>query len=347
MQRLRQIAAYGVCHDGAGAVLLATSVDPDLTNSLPGEPGLGAQRARWTLPGERVAHGENPADTVVRAFADRLGLPVRVIRVRDVAADLTGDLHRARHTDAVVYDLALAVPESPVPEFAVPESPVLESPVSGTPSPEGTRWVAAGALGLYPLSALAASTFGLSAPEPPRHSMTGGCEPKEPVPKSQAGPQSGSQTGSQTGSQPRPAGRRGQRFAVYGVVTDPADRVLLTLNAEGYPGAGHWHLPGGGTDFGEQPVDGLLREIVEETAQVGTVSQLLSVTHRYTFQEGRPEEGDWHAVRAIYRVAVPDPTVPKVLDLGGSTAEAGWFNRAALPDLPLTDLAAAVFEVRT
>ena len=39
--------------------------------------------------------------------------------------------------------------------------------------------------------------------------------------------------------------------------TDPAGRVLLTLIAPGYPGAGRWHLPGGGTDHGEQPAAGL------------------------------------------------------------------------------------------
>ena len=48
---------------------------------------------------------------------------------------------------------------------------------------------------------------------------------------------------------------RVQRFGAYGYVTDPDGRVLLTLIADGYPGAGRWHLPGGGTDFGESPTD--------------------------------------------------------------------------------------------
>src|SRR5439155_19574078 len=41
---------------------------------------------------------------------------------------------------------------------------------------------------------------------------------------------------------------RVQRFGAYGYVTDPDGRVLLTLIADGYLGAGRWHLPGGGTD---------------------------------------------------------------------------------------------------
>src|SRR5690606_35831528 len=80
---------------------------------------------------------------------------------------------------------------------------------------------------------------------------------------------------------PPPDPDRGQRFAAYGLVTDPDDRVLLTLIAPGYPGAGHWHLPGGGTDHGEQPAAGLLRELTEETGQLGRVVDLLEVSHRH------------------------------------------------------------------
>ncbi len=69
-----------------------------------------------------------------------------------------------------------------------------------------------------------------------------------------------------------------QRFGAYGLVTDPAGRLLLTLIAEGYPGAGQWHLPGGGTDLGEPPAAGLLRELVEEAGQLGRVVGLLGLS---------------------------------------------------------------------
>jgi ADP-ribose pyrophosphatase YjhB (NUDIX family) len=137
---------------------------------------------------------------------------------------------------------------------------------------------------------------------------------------------------------------RGQRFAAYGVATDPAGRLLLTLIAEGFPGAGKWHLPGGGTDHGEQPAAALLRELAEETDQAGRVSELLDVTHvrnpRALGPEGYPI--DWHAVRAIYRVLVEAPTEPRVTEAaGGSTARAGWFDLVEAAALPLTDVAAA------
>ncbi|MCG5462230.1 NUDIX domain-containing protein, partial [Micromonospora sp. MED01] len=133
------------------------------------------------------------------------------------------------------------------------------------------------------------------------------------------------------------------RFGAYGLVTDPAGRILLTQIADGYPGAGLWHLPGGGTDHGEQPATGLLRELVEEGGQVGRVVELLGVNNLHNpaalGPEGRPL--DWHGVRVIYRVLVDVPTDAVVTEsAGGSTARAGWFTRDEATDLPLSDIAA-------
>jgi ADP-ribose pyrophosphatase YjhB (NUDIX family) len=134
---------------------------------------------------------------------------------------------------------------------------------------------------------------------------------------------------------------RRQRFAAYGLATDPTGNILLTLISDGYPGAGRWHLPGGGTDFGESATAGLVREIEEETGQHGVVTGLVAVSHRH-HREARGPEGramDWHGVRAVYRVAVERPTRPRVMEKGGSTAAAGWFPPARALELSLTELA--------
>ena len=129
-------------------------------------------------------------------------------------------------------------------------------------------------------------------------------------------------------------------FAAYAVATDPAGRVLLTRIAPGYPGAGRWHLPGGGTDFGEQPGIALLRELAEETGQRGELVGLLGVaSHRDAASlgpEGYPI--DWHGVRAFYRVQVGRASRPRVHDVGGSTAEARWFDPTELGTLQLTEV---------
>lgn len=138
----------------------------------------------------------------------------------------------------------------------------------------------------------------------------------------------------------RPA--RAQRFGAYGLVTDADGRVLLSLIARGYPSAGRWHLPGGGTDPGEQPADGLLREIFEESGQRGRITDLVGVSHRHHPAAMGPEGYpiDWHTVRVMYRVAVDHPTKPVVTEgAGGSTARAAWFTPAELSKIRLTEVA--------
>jgi 8-oxo-dGTP diphosphatase len=143
----------------------------------------------------------------------------------------------------------------------------------------------------------------------------------------------------------RPA--RVQRFGAYAAATDPAGRILLTLIAPGYPGAGRWHLPGGGTDHGETPEAALARELIEETSQRGRVTGLLAVSHRYDPGALGPEgvPMDWHVIRVLFRVSIDLPTEPVVTeDAGGSTAEAGWFTLAEAKRLDLTELAAAAVD---
>jgi 8-oxo-dGTP diphosphatase len=135
--------------------------------------------------------------------------------------------------------------------------------------------------------------------------------------------------------------RSNQRFGAYGVVSDPEGRILLTRIAEGYPGAGLWHLPGGGTDHGEQPEPALVRELLEETGQTGRIIDLLGTSHRYDPAAMGPEgvPVDWHVVRVLFRVQVDKPAEPEVVEAaGGSTAAAGWFDPGTLSDLPLTEV---------
>jgi len=49
------------------------------------------------------------------------------------------------------------------------------------------------------------------------------------------------------------------RISVKALILDEQKRFLLTLEDKGL-----WELPGGGLDFGEDPIDGLKREIKEE-----------------------------------------------------------------------------------
>ncbi|MEV2242490.1 NUDIX domain-containing protein [Micromonospora sp. NPDC049891] len=260
----------------------------------------------WSLPGGGLEHAEHPAHAVVREVTEETGLTVEVTGLRAVVADVVPypDLGVALHTDRMLFDLTAVGGR-------------LRAERDG--STDLARWLTLDEAAELPLLAFTAEAVGLPVVPLPAGSL----RRREPF----AGPG---------------AGRRRQRFGAYGVVTDPDGRVLLTLIAEGYPGAGRWHLPGGGTDHGEQPVTALLRELVEESGQLGRVTELVGVDNLHNPAALGPEGYplDWHGIRIVYRVQVDVPTEPAVTELaGGSTARAAWFAPSELRKLPLTEIA--------
>ncbi|WP_442929661.1 NUDIX hydrolase [Micromonospora sp. WMMC250] len=260
----------------------------------------------WRLPGGAVAHAEHPERAVVRTVGEQTGLTVTVGQLRTVTSDVTNCADGvATHTDRLMFDLT--------------GQDGTTRDGGGGPV-EQARWLTLDELTRLTLTPFTSQLLGL---------------PVTPLPPGTHRPQ---------GHPSSPHPDRRLRFGAYGLVTDPAGRILLTQIAEGYPGAGLWHLPGGGTDHGEQPTTGLLRELVEEGGQVGRVVELLGVNNLHNpaalGPEGRPL--DWHGVRVIYRVLVDVPTDAMVTEsAGGSTARAGWFTRAQAADLPLSDIAAS------
>ncbi|MFD0518296.1 NUDIX hydrolase [Paractinoplanes durhamensis] len=265
-------------------------------SSRSGTPGV------WSLPGGAVDHGEDPNHTVVRETAAETGLSVTVTGLRNVLADMRSLPHRGVtiHTDRLIYSVSI-------------RGGNLVDRVGH--STDLARWFTLEEAEKLKIRPFAADALGLSAASP---DLRPDVAPTFPSFYAYEGPD---------------GLHRAQRFAAYAIATD-ADQthVLLTRIAPGYPGEGCWHLPGGGTDYGEQPGTALIRELVEETGQEGRLIELLGVaSHRDAASlgpEGYPI--DWHGVRAFYRVIVDDPTDVIVKDVGGSTSEALWMP---LPDV--------------
>jgi 8-oxo-dGTP diphosphatase len=267
---------------------------------------LSAFPGVWSLPGGGVEQGEDPDDTVVREFAEETGYAVRVERVRTVTSDVARlpFTELDEHTDRIVYDV-------------VAYGGNLTNEAEGTT--DLVDWAGPAELDSRALMPFTARVLGRPVVPPPDPAA----ESYRPV----------------VLAEPDPG--RGQRFGAYGVVTDPDARILLTRIATGYPGAGRWHLPGGGTDHGELPEDALARELLEETGQHGRVTELLGTSHRHTPAALGPEGVpiDWHVIRVLFRVLVDEPTEPSVIEAaGGSTAEARWFTPDQIESLTLTEV---------
>lgn len=123
------------------------------------------------------------------------------------------------------------------------------------------------------------------------------------------------------------------RVAAYAVVFDDARGLLLAHWHEGRRGA--WTLPGGGLEEGEDPVDAVRREVIEETGYRVEIEALLGIHSRVIPVRRRLRPGadaPLHTLRIVYRARVTGGTLRDEVD--GSTDRADWFPRAVLSALP-------------
>ena len=94
-RRRQRIAAYGVCLDSGGRILLARA-SPSIT-----------LQGRWFLPGGGVDHGESPTDSLTREMEEESGLDVTVGPLLDVLSDVrTIPDGTSLHTVRIIYSVA-------------------------------------------------------------------------------------------------------------------------------------------------------------------------------------------------------------------------------------------------
>ena len=95
MPERQRIAAYGLCVDAQGNLLLARA-----SSSL-------SIRGRWFLPGGGVDHGEHPADALRREIEEEAGLTVVLGPLLDVLSDVRILPDETNlHTVRIIYRVA-------------------------------------------------------------------------------------------------------------------------------------------------------------------------------------------------------------------------------------------------
>jgi 8-oxo-dGTP diphosphatase len=94
-RRRQRIAAYGVCRDDDGRILLARA-----SSSI-------TLQGRWFLPGGGVDHGESPLDSLTREMKEESGLTVTVGPLLDILSDVrTIPDGTSLHTVRIIYRVA-------------------------------------------------------------------------------------------------------------------------------------------------------------------------------------------------------------------------------------------------
>jgi ADP-ribose pyrophosphatase YjhB (NUDIX family) len=108
------------------------------------------------------------------------------------------------------------------------------------------------------------------------------------------------------------------------VIADEHGRVLLARRAVG-PEQGKWDLPGGFLHEGEDPIDGLRRELREETGlEIEAVEFLGAWIDHYGTGQGAA------ATLNLYWLARTDNTNPQPAH---DVAELSWYSPDQLPEL--------------
>ena len=120
---------------------------------------------------------------------------------------------------------------------------------------------------------------------------------------------------------PRPA------IGVSAIIFDQHERVLLIQRGKP-PAAGYWHAPGGKLEAGESLVEGVRREVKEETGLNVSIGPIMAVVERR--QEG------FHYVIIDFLAYLNNPANTNITPADDASA-AAWVAETELGDYPIAE----------
>jgi len=132
-----------------------------------------------------------------------------------------------------------------------------------------------------------------------------------------------------------------RRVAAYVLCRDDGGRILLTrFTQAGSPDSGKWTMPGGGMEWGEDPLETAERELEEETGLIADIGRVLGVFSRWYDAREATSGKAGHVLGIVY-----DGTNLRGIlrtefscDADNTTDAASWFTLEEARALPLVEL---------
>lgn len=128
-----------------------------------------------------------------------------------------------------------------------------------------------------------------------------------------------------------------QRVGVYGLIFNSFSQILIVKRSPNDSHPGVWEMPGGALEINEQPQQGALREIKEETNLNVNIFYTISTTS--SFSEKQPEV---QVVRISFLCSVANPAS---LKLNHEHTEYKWVNPNNITEKPLSDFLGATLQI--
>lgn len=128
-----------------------------------------------------------------------------------------------------------------------------------------------------------------------------------------------------------------QRVAVYGLIFNSSQEILVLKRSENDSHPGLWEMPGGALEYGEQTLDGALREIKEETNL--DVKILYPISTLSGFSKKTP---DIQVIRIAFLCLA---TNPELIKLSHEHTDYQWISLNENPSSPLSEFLQRTIEL--
>lgn len=123
------------------------------------------------------------------------------------------------------------------------------------------------------------------------------------------------------------------RIVVYGFLLNEDKKFLIVQRANHDTNPGIWEMPGGTLEIGEEPIEGVIREIREETNLEVQIKRPLTVKSIY--KRSSQTKKMTHTIRIAFQGQIVDGS--KKIALSNEHAAFKWVDVASLPQEMVSD----------